>query len=231
MNDILLYFTIKYKGKWEDIYLALSEKEQVRIQEVKKISQKTKANYISIIDKSYPCNLKTIYKPPFSIFWEGNLELLNNNLISIYGNDFEKFDEQLQYLKQLKDTTFIVQYDNEFLMRKMLNNNFKIIAISNNGLDFNNNNKNYQNLLKTNNLIISEIPSNSKNDYFEQYSDRIFVGLSKKIVLLTDTLTSDFNLLKKICKLENIQIFSFFKEKNAKFLTEETISKLKAKLS
>lgn len=231
MNDILLYFTIKYKGKWEDIYLALSEKEQVRMQDIQKISQKTKANYISIIDKNYPSNLKTIYKPPFSIFWDGNLELLNTNLVSIYGNDFDKFDEQLKYLKQLKDTTFIVQYDNEFLVTKMLESNFKIIVVSNNGLDLNRKNKNYLHLLNTNNLIISEIPNKTTNKYFEQYSDRIFAGLSKKIVLLTNVLTSDFNLLKKICKLENVEIFSFFKEKNTKFLMEETVTKLKAKPS
>lgn len=231
MNDILLYFTIKYKGKWEDIYLALSEKEQVRMQDIQKISSKTKANYISIIDKNYPNNLKTIYKPPFSIFWEGNLELLNTNLVSIYGNNFDEFDEQLKYLKQLKDTTFIVQYDNNFLVTKMLENNFKIIAILNNGLDLHGKNKNYTDLLNANNLIISEIPNKSTNKYFEQYSDRIFVGLSKKIVLLANAMTSNFNLLKKICNLENVEIFSFFKDKNTKFLMEETISKLKAKPS
>lgn len=231
MNDILLYFTIKYKGKWEDIYLALSEKEQVRMQDIQKISSKTKANYISIIDKNYPNNLKTIYKPPFSIFWEGNLELLNTNLVSIYGNNFDEFDEQLKYLKQLKDTTFIVQYDNNFLVTKMLENNFKIIAILNNGLDLHGKNKNYTDLLNANNLIISEIPNKSTNKYFEQYSDRIFVGLSKTIVLLANAMTSNFNLLKKICNLENVEIFSFFKDKNTKFLMEETISKLKAKPS
>lgn len=231
MNDILLYFTIKYKGKWEDIYLALSEKEQVRMQDIQKISSKTKANYISIIDKNYPNNLKTIYKPPFSIFWEGNLELLNTNLVSIYGNNFDKFDEQLKYLKQLKDTTFIVQYDNNFLVTKMLENNFKIIAILNNGLDLHGKNKNYTDLLNANNLIISEIPNKSTNKYFEQYSDRIFVGLSKTIVLLANAMTSNFNLLKKICNLENVEIFSFFKDKHTKFLMEETISKLKAKPS
>ncbi|MEG2198489.1 MAG: hypothetical protein RRZ34_01380 [Malacoplasma sp.] len=229
MNEILLYFTIKYKGNWENIYIALSEKEQVRIQDVKKIPQKIKNNYISIIDKDYPHNLKTIYKPPFSIFWYGNINLLNQDLISITGSSFNKFDEQLKYLKKLKRTIFVVQYENDFLIEKMIASNFKIIAISNNGIDCQSDK--YKNLIENDNLIISEIPEKSINKYVEQYSDRIFVGVSKAIIFLTSSLPNNSNILRKICKLENVDIYTFFKNKNTRFLMKETILKLERKLS
>ena len=46
---------------------------------------KNNIDIISIVDKSYPQNLKQIYDPPISLYIKGNKEILNNKGIAIIG--------------------------------------------------------------------------------------------------------------------------------------------------
>ncbi len=46
---------------------------------------KNNIDIISIVDKSYPLNLKQIYDPPISLYIKGNKEILNNKGLAIIG--------------------------------------------------------------------------------------------------------------------------------------------------
>jgi DNA processing protein len=96
MKDILLFFTIKYNGNWNKIYSALEAKEKVFIEDVVKESQSTKENFVTIMDESYPENFKQANKPPFVIFYRGELDLLNDKCIYIDGPINEKDYEYLE---------------------------------------------------------------------------------------------------------------------------------------
>ena len=90
MNIILIYFAIKYKGNWDDIYDALEKKERVSPEEITALEKKIREErwkFITILDKNYPENLKQAYKPPFVIWYKGNIKLLEKNVICVTGND------------------------------------------------------------------------------------------------------------------------------------------------
>ena len=68
MNDILLFFSIKYEGDFYRIMNALEKKEKVDMNELELLIKKNKDNYVTILDPNYPQMLKHLNNPPFVIF-------------------------------------------------------------------------------------------------------------------------------------------------------------------
>jgi DNA processing protein len=77
-RDIIVYLAVKYEGDWNKIYDAIKRKELVDEQLVLDTVSKIKSKYTTIVDQDYPESLKKIYKPPFVLFYNGNLYILNN---------------------------------------------------------------------------------------------------------------------------------------------------------
>ncbi|WP_368486788.1 DNA-processing protein DprA [Spiroplasma sp. DGKH1] len=108
MNKVLLYFALKYHGDWDQIYQALERKEKISFEALDTFEVKIKCQYITILDPQYPPTLKSIYKPPFVLFYYGDFRLLQNydqNLLlfispkpSQYG-----FQQTLKFIKELVD--------------------------------------------------------------------------------------------------------------------------------
>jgi len=86
MEEIIVYFAVKYKGDWESIYQAISKKERVDMDEVKKTVASLKTKWVTIISKDYPNSLKQIPKPPFVLFYKGNFDLLFQKSIAVIGS-------------------------------------------------------------------------------------------------------------------------------------------------
>lgn len=227
MNDILLFFTLKYKGNWEQIYSALAEKEKVDSKELKKINNKIKSYYISIIDDNYPNSLKQIYKPPFSLFWKGNLTLLNKSMITLVGNDFESEEEFKKIIEYINDYVFVLSYEQKELIEKMLEFNFKIIVVYNDGLKKIEKNVLYKKIIDNNNLLFTEIPCNNENVYYEQYTHRLLLGISRKVVYLDRFKIKNFQIIESICQMESIPIFTLQKNKQNKFKFIESLKEIK----
>jgi DNA processing protein len=76
MSRVLLYFSIKYHGDWDQIYDALERKEKVDREEVLKTEKDLKCKYITILDNEYPNKLRNSHRPPFVLFYAGNAKLL-----------------------------------------------------------------------------------------------------------------------------------------------------------
>lgn len=80
MNDVLLYFAMKYKGNFEKIYEALQKKEttdRVKLNEYKK---QVRHKYVTLMSHNYPEYFKTIDSPPIVLFYKGNLKLIDEGL-------------------------------------------------------------------------------------------------------------------------------------------------------
>lgn len=164
MNIILIYFAIKYKGNWDDIYDALEKKERVSPEEIeilqKKIKEK-KWKFITILDKNYPDNLKQAYKPPFIIWYKGNIELLKQNVICATGNDVTKETKTriTKFIPELIKSSLVVSMYYEGVDReieKIIEKNAIYILAS--GLDETNSKiKN-----KKESLFITEYPEGTK---------------------------------------------------------------------
>ncbi|ARU91980.1 DNA processing/uptake protein [Spiroplasma clarkii] len=82
-----MYLTLKYEGQWDDIYQALLNKERVTVSELHRAITKVTCNYITILSPYYPNCFKSTNKPPFVIFYQGEISLLNSNkqIIGIVG--------------------------------------------------------------------------------------------------------------------------------------------------
>ena len=91
MEEILVYFALKYQGDFMKILEALQKKEIVTEEERKKALESVECCYTTIISEDYPYALQDIKCPPFVLFYKGNLELLNNDLVNIVGT--KKNDE------------------------------------------------------------------------------------------------------------------------------------------
>ncbi|ATZ21069.1 DNA-processing protein DprA [Mesoplasma coleopterae] len=93
MDNVLLYFSLKYHGDWEQIYDALDRKEKIETQELIQVPNSIPNNFISIINPLYPNNLKQIMKPSFIIYYLGNISLLQNYFQTIYISSSDNLDE------------------------------------------------------------------------------------------------------------------------------------------
>jgi len=85
-REILLYFALKYNGNWDDIYEAIKKKLPIIEEEFHALKSKLKSNYFTILDAEYPLSFKGVNKPPFVIFYYGDINLLNLPKITVVGS-------------------------------------------------------------------------------------------------------------------------------------------------
>lgn len=87
-RDIIIYLALKYHGDWNAIYQAIKQKELVNEEDVHLQLKPLKSSVVTIIDEQYPEALKKIYKPPFVLFYYGDLGLahLLNKTIAVIGS-------------------------------------------------------------------------------------------------------------------------------------------------
>lgn len=79
MEKVLLYFALKYKGDWDKIYNALESKEKIELSVLTSAIKNIRCNWTTIISNDYPESLKYTFKPPFVIFYIGDLKIINTN--------------------------------------------------------------------------------------------------------------------------------------------------------
>lgn len=208
MNKVLLFFTMKYRGDWEAIYLALSSREAITYEQAQKLYKVHKNRYISLIDEIYPMNLKSIYKPPFSLFVHGNRSLLfrTNNYVSLIVDDNNLDKRLLKDILENKFITYVVNFNQKKLINFLLQNNIRFIALYDYGL---NNIKNYslfKKIIDSNNLVMTEIPNKIKQNYPDQSLLRILFGLSKNVIY---DLHND-QILKELLDILRIEKSDFY---------------------
>lgn len=85
MEDILLYFSMKYNGQFNDIYKAILNKEVVDEIVFKELKLKLKSHYTTIVSDDYPECLKHISCPPFVLYYYVDLSLLKEKTIGVIG--------------------------------------------------------------------------------------------------------------------------------------------------
>ncbi|WP_338984098.1 hypothetical protein [Spiroplasma endosymbiont of Othius punctulatus] len=117
MEKVLLYFALKYKGDWDKVYKALETKEKIEMNVLTEAIKSIRCNWTTIISSDYPEALKYTFKPPFVIFYIGDLRVLNttNNVMSfVNSNDsINQVDDQthvglIKSVKNLSNKSFLV---------------------------------------------------------------------------------------------------------------------------
>lgn len=86
---VLLTLSKEYKGNWSKIYEHIREKKGLP----EKIADDE--NAVTVLDECYPNSLKSVQRPPFVLFYEGNFERLNENgFVYLEGGNEIGFDEK-----------------------------------------------------------------------------------------------------------------------------------------
>ena len=194
MELVLIYLAIKYLGDFHQIYQALKDKEFVDIADLEKIKQQIlnkEIQAITIIDDNYPESLKMINNPPFVIFYQGNIELLNQPALMITGefsNDL--IDNYLNEAIQETSKKYVLinsdfkPLDNLIIKSflELKKNVIMVLASSIDNHEFKFNYSNYFNNL----LILSEFPFDAKiNRKRILQRNRLAIGLSEALIILS----------------------------------------------
>ncbi len=193
-REILLYLSIKYEGEWDLICKAIVERESINDEELKQCLLSFKGRYITICDENYPSKFNKIYKPPFVLYYYGDLSLINKPCLAVVGSR-----ECSDYAKQ---STFkiVKELDNKLVIisglakgidasahQAAIDVNGKTIAILGSGIDYCYplENKGIYDEIKKNHLLISEYPFNSppKKHHFP-YRNRLIGALGDSLLIV-----------------------------------------------
>lgn len=194
MEDILLYFSLKYKGDFDKIFHALESKESVDIDLKEELFKDIDCKYTTMVSNDYPEALKLISGPPFVLYYHGDLSLLDKETIGVVGMRIPS-----PYGKQVTETIVkdLVQADYTIVSgmalgidaiahKTALENNGKTVAVLGSGINYcyPKRNKDIYEEMKGNQLVVSEYPGEVEpsNDRFPQ-RNRIVAGLSKSILV------------------------------------------------
>lgn len=85
MEELVLYFSLKYEGDFQKIYDALMRKERVDEELRNELKKELKCHYTTLFSDDYPKMLKEINCPPFVLYYYGDISLVNQKTIGIVG--------------------------------------------------------------------------------------------------------------------------------------------------
>lgn len=113
MEDVLLYFALKYKGRFDRIYDSLKRKVQVDWDEFESLTEDLLFRYTTVLSEDYPDHLKAIHNPPFVLFYLGDEKLLQ-------AEDFEEeyyIKDGTRRFKTNVDGNKLVAYEDYYLLK------------------------------------------------------------------------------------------------------------------
>lgn len=210
MDEILLYLSLKYYGEWMAIYDSLQKKEELKVYDIKKAVNEVDADWITLISSDYPKNLKSIYKPPFGVFNYGKTKLLHQNMVTVFGKIEENNEQYLDYLRSNGINLLWIKKSNKEMLDIIstfpTNNIFYMEEMKNVG------NKTFQNILANENVIMenafcSEIwERKDKVDYSNQWQERLYIGLSLQVLIISELKSKELLALAEYCEKENIKV-------------------------
>ena len=196
MNTILLYFSIKYKGDWDAIFSALENKEHVSLKEIQTLEKELKNkkySYITILDSNYPNKLKAAYKPPFVIWYEGDIKMLNNMLLCLSGEEVTDIDKNRidKFLPEVHKNHRLVMGHFKGLSDYLIKKSQEMIQICAQGI-----NTIKRDIYSKNTLFISEYPYDTKpkKDHFAN-RNRIISSFCESLILFNSRKQSGINSL------------------------------------
>lgn len=194
-NTCVIALSLKYKGDWNQIYRAMVQHEQPEQIYVDQVQQ-LKCNVVTLLDLSYPQQLRNVEKPPFVLYYYGDLSLISNyhNNVSIVGSrNNSSYGERMtnQISSGLAEKGFTIISGmaigiDSIAHRACVFNKGKTCAVLGSGIDYcyPETNRNLYDEIRQNHLIISEYPLNtSPSPENFPIRNRIIAGLSKTLVV------------------------------------------------
>lgn len=194
MEDIILYFSLKYEGDFMKIYHALVDKEKVDEELKEKLFERLKCRYTTIFSDDYPELLKDINCPPFVLYYYGDLSLVNTNTIAVIGmREMSEYGKKVtEYIctelckEQYTIVSGMARGIDGVAHRSAMASNGKTIAVLGSGIEYCYplRHKDLYEELKDKHLVISEYPFDKTPDKtMFPFRNRIVSGLSHAVLV------------------------------------------------
>ena len=194
-KELLLYLAIKNKGDWDGIYRFIKEKREIDKEELKNTIDNFKGNFICLTDDDYPEVLKYTTKPPFILFYRGDISLLKEerkNMLSVIGSrncsTYAK-DMTNKLINELPNNICIIsgmaKGIDGIAHEAALNSKKKTIAVLGGGFNYiypKEHTKLFDSIIENGGLVISEYPDDCepKKENF-LYRNRLIATLCKAL--------------------------------------------------
>lgn len=177
-KEIITYLAVKYNGDWDQIYeYILSHRsedgtiirEDLDEKEAKEMIRNIHSKVITILDDDYPDSLKTCTKPPFAIFYHGDIKLLDCKMkaVSVVGARVHSFYGEratreivTDLAKEVTIVSGMAKGIDSIAHWAAINAGGKTIAVLGSGINYiyPTDNKDLYQEIKKNHLVVSEYP-------------------------------------------------------------------------
>lgn len=187
--------------------------------EAKIVRIKKQCQIISFFDQMYPQKLREIYRPPLILFAQGNLKLLQENVITIVGSRQATDYSQLvlnKIVPQLVKSNFVIASGLAMGVDVMahsatLNNGGKTIAVIGNGLNhfYPERNSQIQRQIINEGLVLSEyLPDTPPRPFRFPERNRILAGIANSVIVTEAKEKSGSLITANIALQENRNIYA-----------------------
>ena len=175
--------------------------------------------WISILDKMYPEYLKHIYNPPALLFYQGDLSLLNHQLLALVGSRLtSSYGEKALTLllpelisHEITTVSGLAKGIDRAVHQKTIELGGRTIGIIGTGLDhyYPFENETLQNEIARNHLLISEYPIGTKplKQHFPM-RNRIIAGLSLGTLVIEAKYRSGSLITANLALQEGREVFA-----------------------
>ena len=191
---LLHALSVMKNGDWNAIFEAVKSKENIDNRYVESVLN-IGYEFTTLLDSEYPDNLKHTVRPPFVIFYEGNIELMsaetkkicvaNDNLSSSYSQESIN-----KISKELADKRILVlpfnNKRNTELIKKVVDVGGKVIAVMDRGIGKENScDKELFEELAAHHLVLSVFPRTvyKRTINTEISSSALLVGVSDSLLV------------------------------------------------
>ena len=190
---LLIHLAVKYKGDFDRILLAIQTHEEVPFEEAIKTYESLKCKVITLLDYDYPVKLKQVFRPPFVLFYYGDISLLDKRIIATVGsrsvNEVGKLSTE-KVLEEIAPGNVVIsglaRGIDKIAHISAINNRARTIAVLGSGIDYvyPAENRYLYEIIKKNHLVISEYPGDvpptptsfpARNRIVVALSDCVFV--------------------------------------------------------
>lgn len=194
-RKLLLALVLKYNADWHRVYDAIVSKENIDEEDIDKLVSSIKSKYVLIVDDDYPENLKHFNRPPFALFYYGDISIVKSSdmCLGVVGSrENSHYGEQMtrELVRGVCDKLIIVsglaRGIDGIAAHECLKNGGKTVAVLGSGIDYcyPKCNIDLYNQIKQKGLLISEYPNDisPSEDNFPK-RNRIIAGLSKNLLI------------------------------------------------
>lgn len=194
-REILIYLAIIWKGDWNLIYEALLSKEKLDEDVIKSTISKLDSKAVTLLDDDYPQQLKMICKPPFVLFYHGDISIIKDKhkAVSVVGSRKNSYYGYLTTTKLVKDlckdvviVSGMARGIDGIAHRACIDNGGKSVAVLGCGINicYPPKNLDIYDELKKHHLILSEYPGLTEPDPTKfPFRNRIIAGLSDGLLV------------------------------------------------